>query len=98
MLSSTRTAVSALAVASLLMGAGNSAPSNKTTATGKVTICHLNSHNGDFVTYRSRDSATLYCDYLGGEAIEVSQSACEEGHHAAQIFEQRSCADGGLQE
>ena len=98
MLSSTGTAISVLAAASLLMGAGNSTPSNKATATGKVTICHLNGHNGDFVTFRTKTSSTIYCDYLGGQAIEVSQSACEEGHHAAQIFEQRSCADGDLQE
>ncbi len=63
----------------------------------KVTICHFGGHVGDFVTFNSEATGTGACDNMGGNAITVAQPACENGHQAAKIFTNRSCADGNLQ-
>ena len=75
----------------------------------KVTICHFSGHEGtfvfegvqytvhDFVTYYAKPRAVL-CEQVGAQAITVSRQACENGHHAIQVFENRTCADGALQE
>ena len=78
-------AVAVLVFGGLLM-ATNSAAANSAlgAAPAKVTICHFNGHVGDFVTNNSisNPSGQPLCDSKGGNAIQVSPSACKNGHQA----------------
>jgi hypothetical protein len=85
------------------------APEAKADESDKVTICHFSGHAGalipDFVTRSTRDSGSnLLCAFFGGEPIEVSANACENGHAALPFNfpglypgEIYTCQDGGKQ-
>lgn len=68
-------------------------------ATGgdKVTVCHFDDHNGDFVTnnWITNANGTPECTNSGGNAIVIGAKACEKGHKAEERY--FACSEGDLQ-
>ena len=70
---------------------------NEEQAGPKVTVCHFNGHNGDFVTFNSIDhpNGNPVCEAEGGSSIEITEQSCTNGHKAWERY--HACADGHLQ-
>jgi len=63
----------------------------------KVTICHFDGHDGDFVTNNWITLGNPVCDNEGGNAIVVASAACEFGHSATTRY-RKDCYQGSEQE